>query len=198
MSFECGSRGFETDGLDEEIKIVDDALVKAVELRSAFGFEPSVWLDRAQNACGERRIDPFEELEKDKADRVAVREELIAAGVGELGDKALGTQLRDVIAERSERVVFGSAAERFDDAGVDFGSGEGIAGCDVCEAQERMHQGELPRVIELEARNAFSRRGDRRFRKLSQLAAIDKGFKDILLHVEIVVVDRRQVFAEVG
>jgi hypothetical protein len=186
FSFEWGSRGFETDGLDEDIEIIDDALVKAVELRSPFGFEPSVWLDRAQNACGERRIDPFEQ----PFTRVAVREELIAARVGELGDKALGTQLRDVIAERSERVMFGGAAERFDDGGVDFGSGEGIAGRNVCEAHERMHEGELPRVIELEARNAFSRRGDRRFRKFSQLAAIDKGFKDILLHVEIVVDDR--------
>ena len=55
FSFEWGSRGFETDGLDEDIEIIDDALVKAVELRSPFGFEPSVWLDRAQNACGERR-----------------------------------------------------------------------------------------------------------------------------------------------
>jgi len=34
--FECGSCGFETDGLDAEIKIVDDALVKAVEWRSPF------------------------------------------------------------------------------------------------------------------------------------------------------------------
>jgi hypothetical protein len=37
-----------------------------------------------------------------------------------------------------------------------------------------MHEGELPRVIELEARDALSRRGDRWFRELSQLPAIDK------------------------
>ena len=89
FSFGCGLRGFETDGLDEDIEIIDDALVKAVELRSAFRFEPSVWFDRAEKACRERRIDPFEQLEKDQADRVAVREELIAARVGE----ALGTEL---------------------------------------------------------------------------------------------------------
>jgi hypothetical protein len=87
--------------------------------------------------------------------------------------------------------VFGGAAERFDDGGVDFGSGEGTAGRNVREAHERMHEGELPRVIELEARNALSRRGDRWFRELSQLAAIDKGFEDILLDVEVVIVDRR-------
>ena len=87
--------------------------------------------------------------------------------------------------------MFGGAAERFGDGGVDFGSGEGIAGRNVCEADERMHEGELPRVIELEARNALSRRRDRRLRELSQLAAIDKGLQNILLHVEVVVVDRR-------
>jgi hypothetical protein len=65
FSFECGSRGFETDGLDENIETIDDALVEAIELRSPLGFEPSVWVDRAQNACGERPIDPFEKLEKD-------------------------------------------------------------------------------------------------------------------------------------
>ncbi len=54
--------------MDEEIKIVGDALVKAVEWRSPLGFEASVWFDRAEKGCRERRINPFEELEKDKAD----------------------------------------------------------------------------------------------------------------------------------
>jgi hypothetical protein len=52
--------------------------------------------------------------------------------------------------------VFGDAAKRFDDERVDFGSGEGVAGRDVCEAGERMHEGELPRVIELEADSGLS------------------------------------------
>ena len=79
---------------------------------------------------------------------------------------------------------------------MDFGSGEGIAGCDVCEAHERVHQGELPRVIELEARNALSGRRDGRLRELSQLAAIDEGLQNVLLDVEVVIVDRRQGFSE--
>jgi hypothetical protein len=41
----------------------------------------------------------------------------------------------------------GGAAERFDDGGVDFGSGEGVAGRNVCEAHERMHEGELARRL---------------------------------------------------
>jgi hypothetical protein len=39
---------------------------------------------------------------------------------------------------------------------------------------------------ELEACNALSRRGDRWFRELSQLAAIDKGFENILADAEVI------------
>ena len=185
------SRGFEADGSDEGIEIVDDALIEAIELSSPLGFEPGICFDGTEKACREWGIDAFEELQKDEADRVPVREKLITARVRELGNEAFGAEFREIVAERGKRVAFGGAAECFDDGGVDFGSGEGIAGCDVCEAQERMHQGELPRVIELEARNALSRRRNCRFRELSQLAAIDKGFQDILLDVEVVIVDRR-------
>ena len=165
MSLE--SRGFEADGSDEGIEIVDDVLIEAIELRSPLGFEPCICFDGAEKACGERGIDAFEELQEDEADRVALREELIAARVRELGNEAFGAEFREIVAQRGERVAFGGAAERFDDGGMDFGGGEGIAGCDVCEAYQRMHEGELPRVIELEARNALSRRRDRRFRELS-------------------------------
>ena len=34
------SRGFEADGSDEGVEIVDDALIEAIELRSPLGFEP--------------------------------------------------------------------------------------------------------------------------------------------------------------
>ena len=49
-------------------------------------------------------------------------QELIPARVGELGNKAFGTELGEVIAKRGECVVVGVAAEGFDDGGVDFGS----------------------------------------------------------------------------
>jgi hypothetical protein len=40
--------------------------------------------------------------------------------------------------------------------GVDFGGSEGVAGGDVREAHQRMHEGKLPGVIELEAGDALS------------------------------------------
>jgi hypothetical protein len=36
------SRGFQTDGLDERVEIVDDTLVEAVKLRSPLGVESGV------------------------------------------------------------------------------------------------------------------------------------------------------------
>jgi hypothetical protein len=57
------SRGFCADGSDENIEIVDDALIEAIELRSPLGFEPLVSFERAEEACHEWGIDPFEELQ---------------------------------------------------------------------------------------------------------------------------------------
>jgi hypothetical protein len=124
------------------------------------GLKPCVCFDGAEKACGEWRIDAFEELQEDEADRVSLREQLITARVRELGNKTLGADFRKVVAERSERVVLAGAAERFDDGGVDFGRSEGVAGGDVREAHQRMNESKLPRVIELEVRDALSGRVD--------------------------------------
>ena len=62
-------------------------------MRSPLGFEPSIRLDGAEKACREWGIDAFEELQEDEADRVSLREELIAARVRELGNKAFGAEL---------------------------------------------------------------------------------------------------------
>ena len=59
-----------------------------------------------------------------------------------------------------------------------------------------MHQGELSRVVELEAGDALSRRRDGRFRELSELATIDEGLQNVLLHVQVIVIDRREGIAE--
>ena len=64
------------------------------------------------------------------------------------------------------------------------------------EPHEGMHQGELSRVVELEAGDALSRRRDGRFRELSELATIDEGLQNVLLHVQVIVIDRREGIAE--
>ena len=87
-------------------------------MRSPLGLEPGICLDRTEKACREWGVDAFEELQEDEADRVPVREELIAARIGELGDETFGTEFRQIVAKRGERVALGSATERFDDGGM--------------------------------------------------------------------------------
>ena len=51
-------------------------------------------------------------------------------------------------------------------------------------------------MVELEAGDALSRRRDGRFRELSELATIDEGLQNVLLHVQVIVIDRREGIAE--
>lgn len=59
------------------------------------------------------------------------------------------------------------------------------------EANERVHQGELARVIKRKALNALLGRCDGRLRELSKPNAIDKDLWNVLLDAEIVIIDRR-------
>ena len=77
------SCGFEADGLDEFVEVVDNALVEVLAV------EPSVGLDGRKEAGSQWGVDAFEELQEDEADRVAVGKEPIAARVRQLFDKAL-------------------------------------------------------------------------------------------------------------
>ena len=93
FAFGCLLRRFETNGADEGVEIIDDALIEAIELGSLLLIDPGIAADRAEKAGGERRIDAFEQLQEDQTDRVSVGEELIAARVGELGDEPCGAEL---------------------------------------------------------------------------------------------------------
>ena len=74
--------------------------------------------------------------------------------------------------------------------GVQFGSGEGVAGGDMGEAQQSVHQGQLPRMIQLQAGNAFAVGQQGGLAEFAQLAAIDEGFQNVLLNVEVVIDNR--------
>ena len=86
------SRGFETDGLNERVEVVNDALIEPAELRSALAAQLGVGRHWGKKVGSQRSVDAFEELQKDKADRVAVGEEPVAARVWQLLDEALGAQ----------------------------------------------------------------------------------------------------------
>ena len=70
-SFGGLSCGFEADGVNEGVDIVDDALIEAIELRSLCGSSWDSERDRAEKAGGKRRIDAFEQLQEDQADCTA-------------------------------------------------------------------------------------------------------------------------------
>ena len=91
---------------------------------------------------------------------------MIAARVWKLGDEPLGPEFGEIVTERGKLIAIGRAFECLDDVGVEFGGGKGIASGNVREAHEGVHQGELPRVIEPQSRNALSRRSHR-FRQSS-------------------------------
>jgi hypothetical protein len=54
----CG--GFEADGPDECIKIIDDPVVEAVELGSPFVGDSGIGADRAEETRSQRGVDSFE------------------------------------------------------------------------------------------------------------------------------------------
>ena len=93
------SRGFEAEGADEGIEVIDDALVEAIELRSLLLVDSSIRTDGAEKGSGERRIHAFEEFQEDEADRISLREQLIAAGLGKLGDEPFGPKFCEIVAQ---------------------------------------------------------------------------------------------------
>ena len=49
------SRGFEAEGADEGVEVINDALIEAIELRSLLLVDSSIRADGAEQAGGKRR-----------------------------------------------------------------------------------------------------------------------------------------------
>ena len=80
--------------------------------------------------------------------------------------------------------------------GCEFCGGKRVPRGDVREAHQGMHQGQLPRVIELQTRDALAVRQDGGLAEVPQLTAIDEGFQDVLLNIQIVVHNRGELLTE--
>jgi hypothetical protein len=61
----CG--GFEADGPDECIKIIDDPVVEVVELGSPVVGASGIGADRAEETRSQRGVDSFEQLQEQQA-----------------------------------------------------------------------------------------------------------------------------------
>jgi hypothetical protein len=91
------SSGFEADGTDEAVEIVDNSLIEAIELGSLLGLESGVGGNRTEQAGGERRIDALEELQEDEANRVSVWRESRSRDQRDIKGEALGSRASDIM-----------------------------------------------------------------------------------------------------
>ena len=71
--------------------------------------------------------------------------------------------------------------------GIKFGGGEGVAGSDVSEANQGVHEGQLSWVVEFESRDALTAGKDSGLGQVVQLPSVNKALQDVLLDVKIVV-----------
>src|SRR5271157_6187182 len=72
----------DSNGRNELVEIVNDALVQAVELALPLVLQAGVSGGGAQQPCGKWGIDAFEEFEKYQADGIAAGEQAVSSGVG--------------------------------------------------------------------------------------------------------------------
>jgi hypothetical protein len=84
------------------------------------------------------------------------------------------------------------------DVGIKFGGSEGVAGSDVSEAYQGVHEGQLSWVVEFESRDAFTAGKHRGLCQVVELSSVNKAFQDILLDVKIVVANGREPVTELG
>jgi hypothetical protein len=75
------------------------------------------------------------------------------------------------------------------DRGIKFGGGEGVAGSDVSEAYQGVHEGQLSWVVEFEPRDAFTTGKHGGLGQFVELASVNKALQDVLLNVKIVFAD---------
>src|SRR5437016_14386407 len=111
-------------------------------------------------------------------------------------DEAFGAQLGEIVSKRCQRVVGSGSTQSIGGVGVDFGGGEAILSRKMRKADESLHEGQLPRVIQLQSWNAFAIGQNRGLSKLQQLSTIDEGFQDVLLDVVIPVDNGREFVAK--
>ena len=56
--------GFEADSLDECVKVIDDAVVEAIELRALLIRDSGIGADGAEETRRERGVDSFEQFQE--------------------------------------------------------------------------------------------------------------------------------------
>ena len=76
------------------------------------------------------------------------------------------------------------------DVGIKLGSSEGVAGGDVSEANQGVHQSQLSWVIEFEPGDALTAGKHGGLGQVMELPSVNKAFQDVLLNIKIIVANR--------
>src|SRR5262249_60910209 len=95
-----------------------------------------------------------------------------------------GVELGGVVAGGGQPVLVGYRIKGRGAGFVEVSRRKSIAGGNVRETDQRVHQRELTRVIEREPGEAFPSGQARGVGELAQLAAVDEGLQDVLLDGE--------------
>ena len=191
-----GSRGdLEPHGGEQTIEIVDDPLVQPIELMPFHVLEARIAVDRLEEPRGQRRVDAFEELEEDDTEAIAVREQAVSPRPRHFLHEALGAQFREVVAELRQVIRLGGDAQCRDGMGIEVGRLEGPTRGDVRESHEGVHEGQLPRMIQLQARDAFAGGEHRGLGEAPELATVEEGLEDVLRDIEVRVDDAGEPLA---
>ena len=82
--------------------------------------------------------------------------------------------------------------------GIKFGGSEGVAGSDVSEAYQGVHEGQLSWVVEFESRDALTAGKDSGLGQVMELASVNKALQDVLLNIKIVVANGGELVSELG
>jgi hypothetical protein len=92
-------------------RVRDDSVIEPIEAVALLLREAGIGGDGGEQAGGQRSVDAFEELQEDEADRVALRQQAVAAAVWQTLDQAFGAELRQVVPEGRETVLVGRGIE---------------------------------------------------------------------------------------
>jgi hypothetical protein len=116
--------------------------------------------------------------------------------VGQFFEQSFGAQFGVIVAQRCQGVLGLGKPESVQHRRVEIGGGESGAGGDVGIADQSMHHRQLPRMIELKARDALSVGQGGGLGQFLELAAIDESFQDVLLGIVVVVNDLGHALAQ--
>ena len=82
-------------------------MIESVESMALLFGDEGVGGNRAKQPGGQRRVDPFEEFQKEDGESIAVGQQAVPARVCDFLDQVFRAQLGQVVAERGESILVG-------------------------------------------------------------------------------------------